>query len=195
MKRAAHSGNHHQSFTRSNGKSGHAGNGKNGGGGAQAVRHKSLNAPDSEGTRGAKIGVVEYFRQGDRQAVEIVLAELRALKVADLRTLVSWADFDTDEGEAWYSWLLPRLAAEVNVIPCALYTPAAQAVAQRESAPPWDPKAYGDFIDVLITRLGRCFEWIELWNEPDRMGEWDRTLDPHTAIPAECALTDAAAAA
>jgi CDP-paratose 2-epimerase len=180
MKRTAHSGNHHQSSTaRSNGKSGHAVNGKNGASGADAVRRKSLHAQDSEGTRGAKIGVVEYFRQGDKQAVETMLAELRALKVADLRTLVSWADFETEDGEAWYSWLLPRLAAEVNVIPCVLYTPAAQAVAPRVSAPPWDPKTYGDFIDVLITRLGRCFEWIELWNEPDRMGEWDRTLDPH----------------
>jgi hypothetical protein len=134
MKRGAHSGNHHQTSTRSNGKSGHAANGKDGAGGAEPLRHKSLHAQDSEGTRGAKIGIVEYFRQGDKQAVETVLAELRALKVADLRTLVSWADFETEEGEAWYSWLLPRLAAEVNVIPCVLYTPAAQAVAPRVSA-------------------------------------------------------------
>jgi hypothetical protein len=87
MRRGTHSGNHHQSSTRSNGKSGHAANGKNGGG-AQTLRHKSLHTQDSEGTRGAKIGVVEYFSLGDKQSVETVLAELRALKVADLRTVV-----------------------------------------------------------------------------------------------------------
>jgi CDP-paratose 2-epimerase len=60
-----------------------------------------------------------------------------------------------------------------------MYTSLSQAVVPRTSAPPWDPKSYGDFIDVLITRFAECFEWIELWNEPDRLTEWDRTLDPH----------------
>ena len=55
----------------------------------------------------------------------------------------------------------------------------ARRCAARPAAPPWDPKAYGDFIDVLITRFGNCFEWIELWNEPDHVSQWDRTLDPH----------------
>jgi CDP-paratose 2-epimerase len=144
-------------------------------------RHTSLRAEgdEGEGLLGARVGVVEYFRLGDCKAVENVLAELRKLGVADLRTVVSWADWDTPEGQAWYTWLLPRLASEVNVVPCALYTPLSQALAPRVSAPPWDPKAYGDFIDVLITRLGACFEWVELWHEPDRLTEWDRTLDPH----------------
>jgi CDP-paratose 2-epimerase len=144
------------------------------------ARHESLHAQNGESaSAGVRIGVVEYFRQGDRDGVDRVLAGLRALGVADLRTLVSWADWDSAEGEAWYSWLLPYLASQVNLVPCVLYTPLSQAIAPRVSAPPWDPKAYGDFIDVLITRLGHCFEWIELWNEPDRLSEWDRTLDPH----------------
>lgn len=144
-------------------------------------RHASLRAPidGSDASPGPRIGIVEYFRSGDREGVEQVLADLRALGVADLRTSVSWADWDSREGEAWYSWLLPRLAAEVNVVPCVLYTSPAQGIVPRVSAPPWDPKTYGDFLDVLITRLGECFEWIELWNEPDRLTEWDRTLDPH----------------
>jgi CDP-paratose 2-epimerase len=156
------------------------------------ARHRSLRAEVGDsGASGARVGVVEYFRLGDREAVDRVLADLRSLGVADLRTHVSWADWDTPEGQKWYAWLLPRLAREVNVVPCVLYTPLRQAVAPRVSAPPWDPKAYGDFIDVLITRFGECFEWIELWNEPDRMTEWDRTLDPHWQ--AFCAMIGGAA--
>jgi CDP-paratose 2-epimerase len=145
------------------------------------VGHSSLRAEidEAEGPAGARVGVVEHFRLGDRGTAENVLSELHALGVADLRTCVSWADWDTPEGQGWYSWLLPRLASEMNLVPSVLYTPITQALAPRVSAPPWDPKAYGDFIDVLITRFGDCFEWIELWNEPDRLTEWDRTLDPH----------------
>ena len=142
-------------------------------------RHPSLRAPSGESGSAMRVGVVEYFRQGDRAAVEKTLAKVRALKIADLRTAVSWADWDTPEGPQWYGWLLPRLAEEINLIPCVLVTPARQAMVARPASPPWDPKAYGDFIDVLITTLGNCFEWIELWNEPDRLSEWDRTLDPH----------------
>jgi CDP-paratose 2-epimerase len=144
-------------------------------------RHPSLRAEidEAEGPAGARVGVVEHFRLGDRGTVENVLSELHALGVGDLRTSVSWADWDTPEGQAWYSWLLPRLAADMNLVPSVLYTPIPQALAPRVSAPPWDPKAYGDFIDVLITRFSDCFEWIELWSEPDRLTEWDRTLDPH----------------
>jgi CDP-paratose 2-epimerase len=128
---------------------------------------------------GARLGIVEYFRPGDRDDVDNVLTGMQALGVTDLRTTVSWADWDTPDGEAWYGWLLPYLARHVNLIPCVLYTPIGQAVAPRVAAPPWDPKSYGDFIDVLITRLGHCFDWIELWDEPDRLSNWDRTLDPH----------------
>lgn len=143
-------------------------------------RHASLRAQgEPPSVAGARVGVVEYFRRGDYDAVERVLADLRELGVADLRTSVSWADWDSPKGAEWYEWLLPRLASEVNVVPCVLYTSLTQGVVPRVSAPPWDPKAYGDFIDVFISRFRGCFEWLELWNEPDRLTEWDRTLDPH----------------
>jgi CDP-paratose 2-epimerase len=146
----------------------------------RVVRYPSLRGPTgAREDAGPRVGVIESFRVGDRAGVESVLADLRALKVTDFRTPISWADWDTTEGKAWYSWLLPRLASEVNLVPCVLYTPPAQAVAPRVSAPPWDPKSYGDFIDILITNFNQCFEWLELWNEPDRLSEWDRTLDPH----------------
>src|ERR1044071_788631 len=149
--------------------------------GAGHRRHASLRAQAAEpdALPGPRVGMVEYFRRDDRDGVESVLADLRAMGVTDLRTIVSWAEWDSPEGSAWYDWLLPRLASEVNLIPCVLYTSLTQGVVPRVSAPPWDPKSYGDFIDILITRFGEFFDWVELWNEPDRLTEWDRTLDPH----------------
>jgi CDP-paratose 2-epimerase len=52
------------------------------------------------------------------------------------------------------------------------------AVVPKASAPPRDPKAFGDFIDQIITCLGDHFEWIELWSEPNNPRYWDVTLDP-----------------
>jgi CDP-paratose 2-epimerase len=130
--------------------------------------------------RGAapRIGAVQSFRIGEHELVEEVLTNLAALGITDLRTSVSWAELQTMEGEHWYKWLIPRLAQQFNVVPCVLATPPAQAILPRTSAPPRNPKDYADFLDVLITRFGRYFEWIQLWDQPNKISEWDRTLDP-----------------
>jgi len=132
----------------------------------------------STGPTRPRIGLLEWLRPGEHERVEDLLADMRTLGITELRTGISWADSLTPEGDAWYAWLLPRLARDVAVLPCVLYTPPSQAIAAKSSAPPRDPKAYADFIDVLITRFGQHFEWIELWNEPNNLSEWDWTLDP-----------------
>ena len=124
-----------------------------------------------------RAGVVEYFRPGEHERVESVVARLRALGLERVRTSVSWAECHTEEGPAWYDWLLPRLAKDVEVLPCFAYTPPSLGVVAKTSAPPRDPKAYADFLDVMITRHGRHFEWIELWNEPNNINDWDWRLD------------------
>ena len=103
---------------------------------------------------------------------------LRALGVQDLRTRVCWADWYTSEGDGWYAWLFPRLAKDVNILPCFLYTPPSLGVVPKFSSPPQTPKAYADFIDVMITRFGEFFDWVELWNEPNNLNEWDSRMDP-----------------
>src|SRR4030095_5252325 len=99
-------------------------------------RHASLRAQVAEpdALPGPRVGMVEYFRRDDRDGVESVLADLRAMGVTDLRTIVSWAEWDSPEGSTWYDWLLPRLAREVNLIPCVLYTSLSQGVVPRVSA-------------------------------------------------------------
>ena len=123
------------------------------------------------------VGLVEWFRVGEYERVDKVLADLKELGVTELRTGVSWADYYTPEGKSWYDWLIPTLAKEVNVLPCFLYTPPSIGEKKRTSAPPKDRKAYADFLDVFITDMGEHFEWVELWNEPNNQVEYDFTLD------------------
>jgi CDP-paratose 2-epimerase len=124
------------------------------------------------------IGFVEWFTPGEFDRVENVIAKLRSLGITELRTGVSWADWYTSEGDGWYAWLLPRLARDFNILPCFVYTPPSLGLVPKYSSPPQTPKAYADFLDVMITRFGKLFEWMELWNRPDDSNEWDFRLDP-----------------
>ncbi len=125
-----------------------------------------------------QIGLLEWLRPGEYDRAEQLLADLHKLKVTHLRTGVSWADYHTPEGQKWYGWLLPRLAEEVELLPCFHYTPPSLGIVPKTSAPPRRLQDYADFIDVMITRFGHCFEWLELWNEPNNLSDWDWRLDP-----------------
>jgi CDP-paratose 2-epimerase len=128
---------------------------------------------------GPMIGMLEWFRPGEHDRVDRVLDELQALGVTELRTGISWADAWTPEGEAWYAWLFPQLARRVSLLPCFVDTPPSWGVAPKTSAPPGNLKVYADFLDTVITRYGKYFEWVELWNEPNDPRRWDRELDPY----------------
>ena len=132
-----------------------------------AVRHSSEPA----------LGLVEWFEVGEHERVERVLAGLHELGVEQLRTGVSWADWFADDGEAWFDWLLPRLAAEVEVLPCVAFTPPSLGEVPKPASPPRRLRDYADFLDVLITRHGTHFDHVELWNEPNNIAEWDWRLD------------------
>ncbi|WP_243371687.1 NAD-dependent epimerase/dehydratase family protein [Geotalea sp. SG265] len=125
------------------------------------------------------LGLVEWFRPGEFARVENVLALMKKIGIRSLRTGVSWADWYTADGTAWYEWLIPRLAAEVEILPCFLYTPPSIGIEPKTSSPPVRSKDYADFLDLFTSRFGRHYEWVELWNEPNNLSEWDWTLDPH----------------
>ena len=137
------------------------------------------------GASGVRPGLVEWFRPGEYERVERVLEKAVALNIQEIRTGICWADWYTSEGDGWYAWLLPRLAAQVRVLPCFLYTPPSLGIAPKFSSPPRTPKAYADFLDVMITRFGNIFEWMELWNRPDLLSEWDSRMDPDWKIFSE----------
>lgn len=124
------------------------------------------------------IGLLEWFVLNDHDGVDAAIADIRRLGVRHLRIAVSWADYLTPDGPAWYDWLLPRLAKEAELLPCFVYTPPSHGEAPATNAPPRNPKEYADFIDLCIDRYGRHFDTVELWNEPNNVREWDYERDP-----------------
>lgn len=131
------------------------------------------------------IGAVEWFRVGEYEQVEKALDQLKALSFKELRTGVSWADYHTKEGEKWFNWLIPTLAKEINILPCFLYTPPSLGIEPKTSSPPKNPKDYADFLDVMVKRFDKYFEWVELWNEPNNRTEYDYTLDHNWEVFSE----------
>ncbi|MDQ3288012.1 MAG: NAD-dependent epimerase/dehydratase family protein [Pseudomonadota bacterium] len=121
--------------------------------------------------------MIEWLQVGDKTAVEQLIRDMRELKVERLRTQFSWADWHTSLGQVWYEWLVPRLAAEFELLPCFSYTPPSLGSEPHTASPPREPKDYADFLDQVIDRFGAHFEWMELWNEPNNLNDWDWHLD------------------
>jgi len=125
----------------------------------------------------AGIGIVEWFRPGQFDEVKQAIKDLNKIGITRIRTGVSWAEWHLDNSPEWYDWLFPALAEHFEILPCFLYTPPSIGEAYKVSAPPRNLKSYADFIDVMITRYGNYFEWVELWNEPNNIIEYDFTMD------------------
>lgn len=124
-----------------------------------------------------QIGILEWFRPGEYKRVEQSIQDLRKLGVKHLRTGISWADWHLEGTPEWYDWLLPKLAENLEILPCLLYTPPSMGEVAKTSSPPTNLKAYADFLDTILKRYGDHFEWVELWNEPNNRLEYDFTLD------------------
>ncbi|MEX2615509.1 MAG: NAD-dependent epimerase/dehydratase family protein [Alphaproteobacteria bacterium] len=139
---------------------------------------------------GEPLGVVEWFRVGDRDRVDQSIERMQRIGIRRLRTHLSWADFHTENGD-WYDWLIPHVAAKADVLPCIHYTPPSLSRTGRTSGPPRRPLDYADFIDLVLDRYGQYFEWIELWNEPNNLNDWDWRADPDWNI--YCQMIGAAA--
>jgi CDP-paratose 2-epimerase len=126
----------------------------------------------------SEIGVLEWFYMDDREHVRQAVKALKKIGIAHLRTGISWADYHTPNGEAWYDWLIPYLSAHFEILPCFLYTPPSLGIVEKISSPPKNTKDYADFLDLIIKRHGSHFEYVELWNEPNNRSEYDYLLDP-----------------
>lgn len=126
----------------------------------------------------SEFGFVEWFRPGDQERVEAVLPMLKATGASWLRTHLSWAEYHTPEGREWYDWLIPRLARELELMPCLHYTPPSLSRTGKTSGAPKVLKDFADFTDTVMTRYGDHFEHLELWNEPNNLLDYDWRADP-----------------
>lgn len=124
-----------------------------------------------------EIGLLEWFWFDDKAAVEQAVADMRALGVTQLRFGFSWADYLREGGPKWFDWLLPKLAEAGELLPCFVYTPPSHGEQAHTASPPRDLKSFADFIDTAIHRYGQYFEYVELWNEPNNLREWDASRD------------------
>jgi CDP-paratose 2-epimerase len=118
-------------------------------------------------------GFVEWFRPGERERTEGVLPDILASGASYLRTHLSWAEYLAPGGEDWFDWLIPQLGKQIDLLPCIHYTPPSMSRTGRSSGAPYDLKSYADFIDHVLTRYGKHFSHIELWNEPNNLLDWD----------------------
>lgn len=128
--------------------------------------------------RPIRVGIAEHFRVGERERAERLLRDMQALGLRDLRLSLSWADWMTPEGKAFYDWLIPRLAERLRLVACVTHTPPSLGVEPRCSAPPKSHRALSDWLDVLLTQHGKSFDAVELWNAPNALSGWDARLDP-----------------
>ncbi|OWV65432.1 NAD-dependent dehydratase [Rhizobium sp. R339] len=124
-----------------------------------------------------RFGFVEWFRPGEHERTEAVLPDIIASGASYLRTHLSWAEYLAPGGEEWFDWLIPRVGGEIDLLPCIHYTPPSLSRTGRSSGPPVDLKSYADFVDHILTRYGRYFRHIELWNEPNNLLDWDWRQD------------------
>lgn len=118
-------------------------------------------------------GFVEWFRPGEYERTEELLPDLIASGARYVRTHLSWAEYLAPGGEAWYDWLIPKLGPQIDLLPCVHYTPPSLARNGRTTGAPRRLKDYADFVDHVLTRYGRHFRSIELWNEPNNLLDWD----------------------
>jgi CDP-paratose 2-epimerase len=137
------------------------------------------------------VGIMEYFQVNDFDNAAEIIEDVKKLGVTELRTVVSWADWYSKEGEKWYNWLLPELARNFKLLPCLTYTPPELGIEPKIFSPPKNTNDFNRFVDILIKRYGEHFEVVELWNEPNNLNSWDWRLDPDWNIFSEMVTTAA----
>lgn len=130
-------------------------------------------APQPLRTFGRPYGFVEWFRPGEHVRAQAAVAGMLDAGAAFLRTHISWAEYHAPGGEAWYDWLIPFLGERIDLLPCIHYTPPSLSRTGAASGPPRRLLDYADFCDHVLTRYGRHFSHVELWNEPNNLLDWD----------------------
>jgi len=132
-----------------------------------------------------KFGFAEWLRIGEHDRVHETIDGMRKVGASHIRTHLSWAEYHAPGGEAWYDWLIPTLGRAFDLLPCIHYTPPSISRTGRSSGAPRHLKDYADFVDHVLTRYGNHFRYVELWNEPNNLLDWDWRADPQWQLFSE----------
>ncbi len=131
------------------------------------------------------VGLVQWFEVGEYEAVEKAIIDFKKLGIAAIRTNLSWSEWRSEGGKAWYDWLLPTLAKDLQLLPCLFYTAPFTGTKSSKPAEPQTPNDYADFIDSLLVNYGEHFEYVELWygqNKGPHNHSGDQTFDTFCEI-------------
>jgi CDP-paratose 2-epimerase len=128
-----------------------------------------------------QLGILEWFHFGDYPKLKRVIAELEALGIDELRTGISWCDYEAwTVGRRWIGDLFSAFrSAGIELLPDLTYTPPQLGEHPSTASAPRDLSAFSHFVDEIIDRFGDGFGAVELWNEPNNFCEWSREVDPH----------------
>ncbi|MDQ0457844.1 NAD-dependent epimerase/dehydratase family protein [Rhizobium paknamense] len=137
-----------------------------------------MTSPTPPTSRDRAFGFVEWFRPGEYERTERVLKDILGTGAGYLRTHLSWAEYLAPGGEEWFDWMIPKVASQIELLPCIHYTPPSLSRTGRSSGAPMVLKDYADFVDHMLTRYGEHFTHVELWNEPNNLLDWDWREDP-----------------
>ncbi|MDQ3190637.1 MAG: GDP-mannose 4,6-dehydratase [Bacteroidota bacterium] len=120
-------------------------------------------------------GIIECFQTGDYKAVERAISDIKEIGIGHIRIEISWAEWSTPEGQTWFDWLIPKLSKNLSLLPCFL--PVLPKGIKKTSSSPVNSQEYADFLDLMITRYGIYFDWLELWNHQDDINDWNKKSD------------------
>lgn len=136
-------------------------------------------------------GLVQWFPFLDYSLLNRTLKVLRILKVKELRTCFSWADWDRPGGKEWLNDMINECRkAGIALYPSMFYTPRRCALllsgaCQNDVStahPPANPAEYATFVEEVTDAFGDAFNWVMLWNEPNNTAYWRSDLDPDGKI-------------
>lgn len=119
---------------------------------------------------------------------------MKALGVKQLRFAFGWDSIEVEPGTYdWGFWDdLVKLskAYGITLIPYVCYSPewSNDGGGDFWRTPPEDPKAFGNFMQVIVNRYKDTIKSWELWNEPDLQAYWLGSSDQFATMIKHAAL-------
>lgn len=97
------------------------------------------------------MGICQWISYGDYGLVDATADWLQRLGVEHLRTGISWAEWHLPDAEAFFDYMLERLAP-FRVMLTLCFTPPSRGLRPDHTSPPVDPGEFAYFCQVVAGR-------------------------------------------